>query len=316
MLITMQNGFQLRVFSGFLLILLLISKLTFAEEVAVRLGFQKKPLKTLSTKLARNPSLRGWDYLVTKLAADNINPYILRKVYSSRRMPRFKPVEFKLKPREKAAVYSSVTNKKNLGKARAYLKKHKRTFHRVWQHFKVNPYVITAILLIETRFGTATGRSSVLHRLSRMASAADPDNIEHNYRKLKKEDPAVTLNDVRKRALELEEMFYPEIPALFEIAQKRKIDIFRIKGSYAGAFGIPQFLPTSYLKFGYDGNKDGIISLFNEIDAIWSVANYLSSYGWKDSAPLTLQKKVIWHYNHSQPYVDTVIKVAELLKNY
>lgn len=50
-----------------------------------------------------------------------------------------------------------------------------------------------------------------------------------------------------------------------------------------GAFGLCQFLPSSYLSFAIDGNGDGVVDLFNVEDVIFSVANYLKKHGWSDS---------------------------------
>ncbi len=112
----------------------------------------------------------------------------------------------------------------------------------------------------------------------------------------------------------LKKIFYPELLALFKAAKKHNLDILSLKGSYSGAFGLPQFLPSSMLKYGVDGNQDGKVSLFEEIDAIYSVANYLKVHGWKSSLPPSVQTQVILSYNNSKPYGEAVLKVAELLK--
>ena len=96
---------------------------------------------------------------------------------------------------------------------------------------------------------------------------------------------------------------------------KSSINIFNIKGSFAGAFGIPQFLPSNYIKFGVDGNGDGKVSLFTMEDAVLSTANYLAGFGWKAALPLPEKRKVIWNYNRSEAYVSAVLGVAEKLKS-
>ena len=73
---------------------------------------------------------------------------------------------------------------------------------------------------------------------------------------------------------------------------------------------MPQFLPSAYVKFGIDADGDGRISLFAPPDALASIANFLSSYGWRDEDDELLKKHVIWRYNHSEAYVDTVLNVA------
>ena len=88
------------------------------------------------------------------------------------------------------------------------------------------------------------------------------------------------------------------------------VDPLEIRGSGSGAFGIPQFLPRSYLWFGVDGDADGRVSLYDAEDAIPSCANYLQHYGWRPGLSHTAQRNVIWGYNHSDAYIDTVLWLA------
>jgi membrane-bound lytic murein transglycosylase B len=83
-----------------------------------------------------------------------------------------------------------------------------------------------------------------------------------------------------------------------------------LRGSGSGAFGYPQFLPTSYLRYGTDGDGDGIVDLYDSRDAAASCANYLASHGWKTATSDAQRRAVIWRYNHSAPYVDTVLTLA------
>ena len=63
--------------------------------------------------------------------------------------------------------------------------------------------------------------------------------------------------------------------------------MFKVQGSYAGAMGIPQFMPSSYRKYAVDFSNDGKIDLLNDpVDAIGSVANYLRQYGWLNGEPV------------------------------
>jgi membrane-bound lytic murein transglycosylase B len=65
------------------------------------------------------------------------------------------------------------------------------------------------------------------------------------------------------------------------LTNKYKINIKNILGSYAGAIGLGQFMPSNYEAYGVDFNKDGKISLLHPLDAIASIANYLKQNGWK-----------------------------------
>lgn len=259
---------------------------------------------------AKTSKFRGWDYLVELLIKDGYSEDELLKIFANKKMPRFTWVTFKLKPKESKRIYQGFFKEKNINACLKYLNKHKSFFDRVEQLYGVNRFVVAAILLIETQYGANTGNHMAINRLSRLASIDEPENLKYNFKNLKKEDPQVTFKDVADRGHYLQRMFYPEIPALIQIARKRNISIFSIKGSRAGAFGLSQFLPTTFIKFAVDGDQDGKISLFQHGDAILSVGNFLSSFGWKDDLSDIAKQKVLWKYNHSEAYVMAVLTVA------
>ena len=75
--------------------------------------------------------------------------------------------------------------------------------------------------------------------------------------------------------------FRQQLINLFYLVREQNIDIETVKGSYAGAMGAPQFIPSSYRAFAVDGDGDGLIDLFdNWDDIVMSVANYLKVNGW------------------------------------
>ena len=258
--------------------------------------------------------LKGWSYLAGKLKKDGINDGLVEKVYLSQSMPSFNQVPFSLKPAETHGMYRHFTNERYLKVARDTFKQHQALFQQAGKTYNVDGAVIAAILYIETKFGRHTGNEIVINRLSRLANIAEPENVKWNYNRLKKEDPKVTLQSVRARAKYLEDTFYPEVLVLFQLASQRKLDLIKLKGSIAGAFGMPQFLPSSYMRHAVDGDNDGVISLFDLEDAVYSVGNFLSFYGWDDSLPVEGKLKVLWFYNHSRPYGMTILRVAESFK--
>ncbi len=264
---------------------------------------------------AKVDDFRGWEFLVNKLRADGIAEATLRYIYQNPRMPRFSRVSFSLNPRETDAQYRAYRFPSRVKEASNCLALYRRSFEEAQQYYEVDAHVIAAIMMVETHCGRTTGDSLIINRLSRLAGIAEPQNLEFNLARLKQLDPSVTMAQVAGRAQYLEETFYPEVLALIHVAESSGRDIFDFKGSFAGAFGWTQFLPTAFLKFGVDGDKDGNISLFDPADAIASTANFLSSYGWRTEASIAEKKQVIWKYNHSQAYVDAVLDVAELIKH-
>jgi membrane-bound lytic murein transglycosylase B len=260
------------------------------------------------------PDYRGWDYLAEKLLAAGTPAEEVTKIFADPRMPSRTPVPFKLRPKETKQMYSGFTTESRLRIARECLSAHASSFELAEKTYHVSKHVLAALILIETHCGRIVGDSLTVNRLARVSSVGEPKNITFNLELLQKEDKNVTREQVEARARYLEETFFPELQAIFEVAERKNIDIFDLKGSVAGAFGIPQFLPSSYLKFGVDGNHDGKVWLFDPEDGIASAAHFLHSFGWKDQATAQEKKKVLWNYNRSDAYGDAVLKVAILLK--
>jgi membrane-bound lytic murein transglycosylase B len=253
---------------------------------------------------------RGWDYLAEKLRLGGVAEANILAIYGSPQMPPFSFVPFKLKPRESHSIYSGFLTTPHFRLGAQFIRQHRREFDRVEKTLKVPREVVAAILVVESQIGRNTGKEFVLYRLSRVASVADPANVRRNFEALKQEDSSVTLSAVENRANYLETTFLPEIPALIEISKRNKINILHIRGSIAGAFGLPQFLPSAFLRYGFDGNGDGFVSLYNEVDALWSAANYLGSYGYREHLPLAERRAILWRYNKSDAYIDTILGVA------
>ena len=258
--------------------------------------------------------LRGWEYLASRLVEDGVSPQDVESIYASSNMPGFSYVYFSLAPKESADIYSGFRSESKAKLLRRYMTRNLPAFAAAERELKVPREVVGAILLVETHCGQVTGTNRLIYRLSRLASVGKPENLRVNFERLQESDPAVTFAEVTERAHYLEQTFYPEIAALIKIAQRRKVNIFNIRGSQSGAFGIPQFLPTSYLRYGADGNGDGIISLYSAEDAIWSAANYLSGFGWDNSRSVAENRDVLWRYNKSDAYIDTVISIAERIR--
>ena len=88
------------------------------------------------------------------------------------------------------------------------------------------------------------------------------------------------------------------------------MDPFTMKGSWAGAFGIPQFMPSSYVIFAVDDNGDGKVDLYDYPDAFASIANYLRRVGWKTGNEKKM-RRAVYNYNHEKAYVNAVFSYAE-----
>lgn len=273
----------------------------------------------LATAGVGEADTRGWDYLIDKLVADGLNQRRVAAAFADARVPAFTGLEFSdRQPSEAKAMYRRFLSAASLTQARRCRERHAAAFERAERRFSVPANVIAAILHVETHCGANTGSSVVLHRLARLAMANEPSNARRNLDRLASlradYDPDLARR-VRQRAQYLEETFYPEVRAVFEVADRMGIDPLAIRGSSAGAFGFPQFLPTSFLRFATDGNGDGRISLYDIHDAASSCAAYLNGHGWRPDLSPKAQRQVIWHYNRSEAYIDAVLGLAARLSN-
>jgi membrane-bound lytic murein transglycosylase B len=172
------------------------------------------------------------------------------------------------------------------------------------------------VLWVETKFGRYTGTHHVWSVYASLATADEPENIRANqqaYRdtitdpnRLAYLDSLVEVRSRRKAQWALQ-----QLETLAQLARDSVIDVLELSGSWAGAFGLPQFIPSSYAEWARDGDGDGRADLFNVADAIMSVANYLRSNGW--SQQRERQERALYHYNNSRDYVNCIMTIAERL---
>lgn len=283
-----------------------------------RVGLFAVGVVSLASSSTPATGFRGWAGLIDQLVADGVARPWAERVFRDRRMPAFVELDYSLVPGEPRSIYASFLRSKSIAAARTCKRNHRKAFERASRAHGVDSSVIAAIIYVETRCGGYTGNHRVLYRVARLAMANDPANLNRNINrhleKPGKRSPDEVVALARTRAAYLNERFYPEVRAVFTIAERLGIDPLEIRGSGAGAFGLPQFLPSSYLKFAVDGNGDGRVSLFNPDDAIASCANYLAKHGWKQGLSTAERRRVLWQYNKSDPYIDTVLALAARIR--
>jgi len=208
--------------------------------------------------------------------------------------------------------YDQFTNDWAIGRAKKYMQKHQAQLDKTAEVYGVNKRVITAIILVETGLGTTLGKSSVLNTLSSLSAFEDPAVRQEFWKKFKRKDE-ITRKAFEKRAIRKSAWAYKELKAFLQYTQNENFDPVVIQGSYAGALGIAQFMPTTLLAYARDGNQDGVIDLFTHADAMASIASFLKRFGWKPGVEREKAKKIIHRYNHSDYYVNTILKISDLL---
>ena len=156
-------------------------------------------------------------------------------------------------------------NAKRINGGLQFWQLHADALQRAEMQYGVPQEIIVALIGVETMYGNNKGRFSVLDALTTLAF------------------------DYPRRAV----FFRGELEHYLLLAREQDFELFKLQGSYAGALGIPQFMPGSYRRFAVDFNGDGKIDLLHDpVDAIGSVANYLKQYGWLNNEPVTARTSV------------------------
>ena len=145
-----------------------------------------------------------------------------------------------------------------------FFRKRRETLERAESEFGAPAEIITAILGVETRYGKVLGGFRVAEALATLAFGYP------------------------RRAAE----FRRQLESLVLFARENQLDVLALKGSYAGAFGAPQFLPESARKHAADFDGDGRANLFSMPDAIGSIGKFLRAHGWRRGGPISYPAKV------------------------
>jgi len=165
-------------------------------------------------------------------------------------------------PRDWLRYRARVLDEHRLRDAEAFLHAQQRTLQRAESDFGVPGEIVVAIIGIETFFGRVMG----------------------NFRTL---DVLLTLAfDYPRRA----DFYRDELASFLALGHRGRIDVLQQTGSYAGAIGLPQFMPSSILRYALDYDGDGRIDLARSpVDAIGSVAHYLQRQGWERDRPVMFE---------------------------
>ena len=173
---------------------------------------------------------------------------------------------------------ANFVNERQIAAGAEFWRTHQTALARAAKEYGVPEEIIVAIIGIETFYGRHTGRWRVIDALTTLAFDYPP------------------------RA----PYFRGELENYLLISRDRGNDIFSLRGSWAGAIGIPQFMPGSYMKFAVDFDGDGVIDLSgNPADAIGSVANFLKQHGWKPGGTIVLAAEL--QGDGYRPYVDGAV---------
>lgn len=177
-----------------------------------------------------------------------------------------------------------VFTQESIERGRQCIEQNYAILSRVETRFGVNKEILVSLFRLETNLGKHTGNYVVFNSLLTWCVSG------------------------HRRASWAEQ----ELIAYLTLCREHQFDPFEIKGSTHGAFGLLQFIPSSFKRFAIDGNGDGKIDLFNFEDALASSANYLRKNGWGNQE--RQMKRALYAYNRDRSYVNTLIKYSKCIK--
>ncbi len=207
-----------------------------------------------------NIEFEGWKKDFKKVALkNNISEKTFDKVMSNTKFlpnvikyDRFQPEFYE----DTKTYISKRTSEKKVSKGLSFYKQNSSLIKSIENKFKIEQELLLSLMGIETNFGTYVGKMDILSSLA-------------------------TLSFDQRRS----EFFTKELLTLLRLIEKKQINHEILFGSWAGAFGFFQFMPSTMKNYALDYDNNGSIDLKNNQDAYASAGNYLSQIGWKTDQP-------------------------------
>jgi membrane-bound lytic murein transglycosylase B len=206
------------------------------------------------------PEIR--EFVEKTAAAQKIEPLEIYRLLAKAE-PQPKIIELITKPAEKVAPWyeyrARFMTEQRIEEGAKFLREHRARLDKAHKDTGVAPEYVVAIIGVETFYGRITGRHRVLDALATLSFDYPPR----------------------------QEYFRKELAHFIELAHEEEIDPLTALGSYAGAMGAGQFMPSSYRAYAVDGSNDRKRNLFADWDdVIASVANYFKKNGWVAGGPV------------------------------
>ncbi|MGZ3655758.1 MAG: lytic murein transglycosylase [Bdellovibrionota bacterium] len=290
----------------------LISLLLFASACA------SAPTAPSPARAPSSPSMGPTEFAAQKLRAKGMSPEFLALVQKNyREDQRADVLELNFLGFLKSNKSTGLETIPGweLRRVQKFLKSHKQTFKEAEREFHVPKEVVASLLWVETRHGRDLGHFHVASALFSIAQADYPtllDSLLDQAKQKAADYDQIMANRIQERARTKSDWAADELMALQEIHQKGWKNAEKLHGSFSGAFGMAQFMPSSYLTWAKSDHAKP--NLFKADDSILSVANYLSSNGWQGQDRQS-QEGALFHYNRDKAYVTHILKMSDCLKH-
>jgi membrane-bound lytic murein transglycosylase B len=183
--------------------------------------------------------------------------------------PQPKIIEAMTRPAEKVTpwwdYHARFLTEERVSQGAQFYEEHRETLERIAKERGIPAEYLVAIIGVETKYGRFTGHYRVLDALMTLSFDYPPRS----------------------------DYFRSELEQFLLLTAEESIDPLTVTGSYAGAMGVPQFMPSSYRKFAVDGDTDHKRNLWTDWDDVLaSVANYFVEHGWETGGPVLAETKL------------------------
>ena len=183
--------------------------------------------------------------------------------------PQPKIIEAMTRPAEKVTpwweYHDRFLTEERISQGAEFYAEHRESLEKIGRERGIPPQYLVAIMGVETKYGRMTGKYRVLDALLTLAFDYPPRS----------------------------DYFRGELEQFLLLYSEEHLDPLKVTGSYAGAMGVPQFMPSSYRLFAVDGNADNKRDLWNDWDDIFaSIANYFVEHGWEAGGPVLAETRL------------------------
>lgn len=238
----------------------------------------------------------AWQPLQQRLVEDGYSRERLENIFNDSRMEFLAWVVPKKSTHSESTLdYDQFITTESTQRATKFFTAHRELLDQVESEYGVEPAILVALLEVETRLGRYTGSTRTVNALASLARGGMQENA--------------TVEAKRQG-----QWAYRELKALFDWQPHAQSELLDVQGSPFGAFGIPQFIPSSAAAYGQDFDDSGQVDLFTLPDAVASAAHYLQKHGWQPDLSRKQKLTILKHYNHSTPYAEAVMSLAERLR--
>ena len=310
-------------FTKGLVLVTLLTPLAFNTSCATHVTPQLPPVTLVLPKTNLSPT----DYAFKRMQDSGISKAFIDLVKSQRFMSSTKKEE---SVHEKVLFlnifgflarmdYSTHYSKLAVKKTQNFRKLYWKTLLKAETSYQVSSKTIASLLWVETQFGKHTGSIPMIEVYFNLLQADHPSVAQTTLQELDHRKAAAlqtnanyterTLEEkVVERSIKKSAWALQQLKSLDKMNQKGFKDLDKVKASYAGAFGLCQFIPTAYLEHSVS-NTESSPDLYNMKDAILSVAKFLKDSGWDAQKPDT-QTAALFEYNHAKGYGEVIQRIA------